>query len=144
MNADDVTKKLREHGCRLTPQRRLIIQALLASREPLTAQQVFNTVSLEFPNISFDTVYRNLGLLSQLGVVNRINLKVKFNCRFEIARGHHHHFICLGCGSSFPVDFCPFEQYTSELPGNTGFRVVDHAFEVYGYCAGCNVGDSVH
>ncbi|MBU4533356.1 MAG: Fur family transcriptional regulator [Eubacteriales bacterium] len=143
MDVEEITQQLKEHACRLTPQRRMIVQALLASSEPLTAQQVHSSVSRTFPNISFDTVYRNLGLLSRLGIVNRINLKVKFNCRFELAQEHRHHFICLSCGSSFPVSYCPFEHYSSKAQTDTGFRVVDHAFEVYGYCAGCNVGNHV-
>lgn len=137
MNAEEVQRKLRQSGCRMTPQRRLIIDTLLRAAKPMTAQQVHEAVGMSFPNISFDTVYRNLSLLSRLGVVNRINLKVKFNSRFEIAAGHRHHFVCLNCGASFPIDFCPFEQFVPKIPAESGFRVVDHAFEMYGYCAEC-------
>lgn len=137
MKAQEIQQRLRQSGCRMTPQRRLIIDTLLRAPEPLTAQQVYETVAASFPNISFDTVYRNLGLLNRLGVVNRINLKVRFNSRFEIADGHRHHFVCLECGSSFPINFCPFEQFVPKIPPESGFRVVDHAFEMYGYCAQC-------
>lgn len=138
MDLPAIRSALRTHGLKLTPQRELIVDALLQSGKPLTAREVFKTVRRRRARISFDTVYRNLGLLCELGLVNRINLQVRFNSRFEIARDHRHHLVCLGCGEVRPVNVCPFREVAAQLGAEQGFSIVNHAFEVYGYCAGCN------
>jgi Fe2+ or Zn2+ uptake regulation protein len=138
MDLGEIRKTLHGLGLKLTPQRELILTVLLEATEPLTAQEVFAAVRQNRPRISFDTVYRNLGLLSEIGLVNRINLKVRFNTRFEIADEHRHHLVCLGCGTARPVAICPFREAARSLEKEQGFRIVNHAFEVYGYCPGCD------
>lgn len=138
MNLNRIVSRLRNAGLKLTPQRELIISTLLASGGPLTARDVLKSVRKTQPRISFDTVYRNLAVLNEIGVVNRINLKVRFNSRFEIADDHRHHLVCLGCGEVRPVNLCPFQEVAVGLEKDKPFRIVGHAFEIYGYCAGCD------
>ena len=138
MDLQEIRKTLHGMGLKLTPQRELIITVLLAAGKPLTARDVFAAVRRRRPRISFDTVYRNLGLLSAIGLVNRINVKVRFNSRFEICADHRHHLVCLGCGEARPVQICPFREAAQSLEKEQGFRIVNHAFEVYGYCPGCD------
>lgn len=140
MELETIRVTLRSLGFKLTPQRDLIINSLLQAGRPLTAREVLESVQNAHPRMSFDTVYRNLSLLSEIGVVNRINLKVRFNSRFEIADDHRHHLVCLGCGNTRPVELCPFGEAAAGLEKKEGFRIVNHAFEIYGYCPGCNAG----
>ncbi|MBO8128072.1 MAG: transcriptional repressor [Peptococcaceae bacterium] len=142
MNLQVIKEKLKNKGFKLTPQRELIIQTLLQKDRPCTAQEVFSAVSAKHPNISFDTVYRNLNLLNELGIVNLINLKTRFSARFEITGDHHHHLVCLGCGTAYPLPFCPFKNMADHLAEEMDFSVIDHAFEVYGYCKECQKNNS--
>ncbi len=138
MQLEALKKRLRDSGLKLTPQREMLLRTLLEAGKPMTAQEIHDHIRPQQPQISFDTVYRNLSLLSAHGLVNKINLKVKFNTRFELAREHSHHLVCLKCGASFPLPYCPFETRAREVAAESNFRVVDHAFEVYGYCAACD------
>lgn len=140
MKVADVVRTLRQSGHRMTPQRQRIIEILVTEEEPPTAQEIFERVREDYPNISLDTVYRNLGLLTDVGLVHQINLKAGERARFEFVGNarHHHHLICLHCGRFSCLDFCPLgEEITERAAREQGFRVVSHAFELYGYCRDC-------
>lgn len=144
MDANEVLNVLKEAGHRLTPQRRRIVEILLDGGEPPTAREIYDRVREEYPNVSLDTVYRNLGLLTDVGLVHQINLKAGERARFEFAgsRDHHHHLICLHCGRFTCMDYCPLaDDVTRQAEEEYGFEIVHHAFELYGYCAECRASN---
>ncbi len=114
----------------------------MGSSRPLSAQEITQAVRSTHPQISLDTVYRNLAVFTAAGMVNQVNLQNRESARFEFQgeNDHHHHFVCLSCGQSFCVESCPTELADLRPPDNPGFKVVGHAFEVYGYCTKCQAG----
>ncbi|SEP39586.1 Fur family transcriptional regulator [Propionispora vibrioides] len=134
----DIIEKLRSKGCKITPQRRIIIQSLIKFTKFPTASELCNDIRQTNPEISLDTVYRNLNLLIDMGVVNQINLPGKDANVFELSlEGHHHHLVCLGCGAADCLDYCPVDE--KELQKATGlkFEIIGHSLELYGYCEKC-------
>ncbi|MPM61892.1 Zinc-specific metallo-regulatory protein [bioreactor metagenome] len=95
-------------------------------------------VKKEQPDVSLDTVYRNLSVFKQLAIVNEIQMINQDGNRFEISRdGHHHHIICLKCGKIECLQKCPVSKEAIETIEKNGFAVVSHSLEFYGYCSGC-------
>lgn len=139
---EDLVAFLREKGYKITPQRRAVITALLESEKFPTAQQVLEFVKKTNPDMSLDTVYRNLALLIELNVVYEINTQSSAGNVFEILdleqqKQHHHHLVCLICGKTECIDFCPINQsYITEVEKH-GFEVTGHMFEFYGKCQKC-------
>lgn len=129
---------LKDQGYKLTGQRRIIIEVFEECPAHYTAQEVFEKVKTQNPNINFSTVYRNLELLCKIGVINKLNISNKIS-HFELAHHeHHHHVICLKCGEMKSIDMCPYgELKVSELD-ELGFVPVNHKFEIYGYCKKCS------
>jgi Fur family zinc uptake transcriptional regulator len=88
--------------------------------------------------LSFDTVYRNLRVLDDLGVLEQFHfedgIKFRIGCFTNNHNHHHHHLICLSCDHIYPLEFCPM-PYVAELPHH--FRIVKHKFDIYGYCNQC-------
>lgn len=135
---DNVIDVLRDKGHKITPQRRAVINALLNCGPFSTALQLLEYVKKEQPDVSLDTVYRNLSLFQQLGIVNEIQMINQDGNRFEISRdGHHHHIICLKCGKIECLQKCPVSKEAIETIEKNGFAVVSHSLEFYGYCCGC-------
>jgi len=129
-----IIEQLKDAGFKVTPQRRAIIDTL-HNHDPKTAHEVFTNLKEDYPDISLDTVYRNLHLLVELGVVTQINLQSRDSARFVIsADGHYHYLICIQCGSTVKVDFCPA---TTRITEDFKFQPIKHVFEVYGYCSQC-------
>lgn len=87
-----------------------------------------------YSGLSFDTVYRNLRVMQELGVLEQVifedGVKFKAHCSED---HHHHHMICLKCQKTYPIIFCPMQL--ADAPEQ--FQVVDHKFEVFGYCKDC-------
>lgn len=139
MSLDRAVQQLKERGLKLTPQRLEILKILVGAARPLTAQEVFQAVRAVHPHVSLDTVYRNLTMLTGAGLANQVNLQNRESARFEFqGEGHHHHhMVCLECGKSFCVESCPEPLLRARPAEDPDFRVVGHAFEVYGYCTAC-------
>jgi len=131
-----IIEQIKTKGFKVTPQRRAIIEALLVTEKPPTAKEVLEIVRSKFPEISLDTVYRNLNLLTEIGCLIQINLKNSERSRFEILDNHHHHLVCLGCGEAVCLERCNLDKHMSVLR-EKGYDIVGHAFEIYGYCPVC-------
>lgn len=80
------------------------------------------------------TVYRTLDLLSELGLVRRLDLGD--GSRYELAEDHHHHLICEDCGSVVEFELCPLDLRMLPEVGED-FEVRSHSLEVYGRCSSC-------
>lgn len=138
MTKDTLINQLRERGLKVTPQRRAILEALAELEQSATAQEVWDRVRRSFPDMSLDTVYRNLNMLTDIGVIGIVNMRGGEASRFELERGrHHHHLICLKCGNTVCLEFCPIDEHDVAAAEQHGYKVVGHAVEWYGYCPGC-------
>ncbi|MEX2534706.1 MAG: Fur family transcriptional regulator [Trueperaceae bacterium] len=128
---------LRSHGLRLTPQRLDLLRLLVEAPGSLSAYDIYPLLRRKHPNVSMDTVYRNLFMLTTSGLVGQINLQNREAARFEFqGKGHHHHAVCLSCGTALCIDGCPSEL-DALFCDTPGFRTVNHVFELYGYCSDC-------
>lgn len=135
----DVTKallKLKEKGYKHTDKREQMLQLFSAEKRYIAAKDVLEALQPNFPGLSFDTIYRNLSIFAELGILEMTELdgekKFRFSCSID---GHHHHIICLTCGKTKHIHLCPMDQ----LAKNTSdFKIIGHKFEVYGYCNSCS------
>lgn len=131
---------LREKGYKITPQRRAVITALVNSDRFATAQQILDYVKQTNPDISLDTIYRNLTLLADLGIICEISTRGKDGNIYElITTKHHHHLVCLNCGKAECLDFCPISHEDLEQINQKQFTIISHSLEFYGYCANCHI-----
>ncbi|MDO4540085.1 MAG: Fur family transcriptional regulator [Syntrophomonadaceae bacterium] len=128
---------LKEKGYRLTASRRLILEALLAQDDWVSASALHQQLGAAHPEIIFSTVFRNLEKLYALGLLCRVDREN--NSVFEYSLNdephHHHHLICRGCGHVEPLYFCPLEQQNPQAFKN--YSALECKFEVYGLCKSC-------
>lgn len=138
MNSEEIIQAMAKQGMRITDQRRTLAELFSRADNYLTAKDVYEHMGRKYPGLSFDTVYRNLRVMHELGVLEQFVFEegIKFRVRCKEMH-HHHHVICLQCDRTYPVVFCPMDE-VSDLP--EGFEVVKHKFEVFGYCKDCRAG----
>ncbi len=89
--------RLREEGKKITPQRRLIYQALEAKTTHPRAEDIYDEVRAVIPDISLATVYKTLRELVDMGEL----LEIKHDgeqSRFDPRTEQHNHLVCTGCG----------------------------------------------
>lgn len=131
---EHMVRRMADSGLRITEQRRSLARLFVDTSGYLTPKDVYEHMQRLYPGLSFDTVYRNLRVMLDLGIVEQFVFEegVKFKMSCEEPH-HHHHMICLQCEKTLPIRSCPMPD--TNVPG--GFRVVKHKFEVYGYCHEC-------
>ncbi|SHK84197.1 Fur family transcriptional regulator [Desulforamulus aeronauticus] len=129
-------EQLQAKGVKITPQRQEIIKVFLESQDlHLSAEEVHRRITVKFPSMSLDTVYRNLSMLQKLGILTELNFGDRKSL-FEINNSqHHHHLICTKCGGSQEIEFCPLDFLDKQHIKN--FKVQKHSFEIFGICANC-------
>jgi len=131
-------EQLAARGYKITPQRRLILEALNDADRHLSADEVAAQVKKIEPSISLATIYRNLNMLVDIHLVSRLDLH-EGPVRYELNRGHNHHLVCLGCGLAVKLDVCPMQGEVQKIIDQEGFQVDSHHFEITGYCRDCNL-----
>lgn len=135
MDVNQAVALLKEKGYKHTDKREELIRLLADEKRYLSAKEVLELMQKDYPRLSFDTIYRNLSLFVELGIFEMTELDGEKRFRFSCAPSHHHHhLICLTCGKTKQVDSCPMEQLEKKFDG---FEIVDHKFEIYGYCLQC-------
>ncbi|SES73997.1 Fur family transcriptional regulator, zinc uptake regulator [Natronincola peptidivorans] len=135
---DDLYTLLKKKGYKITNQRKAIINAFLHSEKHLlTAAEVHNTVKINNEDVNFSTIYRNLEMLLEIGILNRVNLDNGINSYELNIDSHHHHLICLKCGEAEMIAYCPMEEINSNIRKLSKFTPIDHKLEIYGHCDKC-------
>ena len=134
---EEVLQLLQENGCKLTPQRRAVLEAFAECGDFPTAHQLLTVIRKTHPSISLDTIYRNLALLAEIGAIHEI-YRSAGNVYEIIAPGHHHHhLVCTKCGRTECIDVCPMNETYVKEAEKKGFLITGHVFEFYGLCAHC-------
>jgi Fur family ferric uptake transcriptional regulator len=139
---DAVSARLHHVNQRVTANRRAIVGALSDASRPMTIPEL-----LESPGgrgLAQSSVYRNLVVLEQAGLVHRIVTDGEF-ARFELAEDlteHHHHLICANCGTVEDVPASAgLEQSVrtaaTQIARSTGFHTQRHRVDLVGLCARC-------
>jgi len=128
---------LRQHGYKLTPQRRAVIGAIAASQDHLTPAAVYQKVRQDHPTIGLTTIYRTLDILAGLELICELHAGGSCHSYTIGAPEHHHHLICSNCGEVIDFagyDLSPLEQ---RLSRETGFEIEGHLLEFIGRCQNC-------
>lgn len=135
--AEEMLNALDRAGVRLTSPRRKLA-ALIGRREGhFTAADLLKDAGRRRMGIGRATVFRLLELLSEQGLVERIDLPDGTHAYIPCEPTHHHHLVCLYCGATTGVDDCGIEAVTREAARRSGFKIEQHRLELFGRCPDC-------
>ncbi len=135
MNLKEAWQILQKNELKRTKNREVILEFFADNDRYLTASDVKDFIEENNPNISFDTIYRNLSTFTELGILEETELTGERHFRMHCDPGvHHHHFICTLCGITKNIPQCPMDLLSINLPN---YEIEAHKFEVYGKCPGC-------
>ena len=138
-NAEYCKAMLVAKGIKNTRQRLAVLDVLVSSGKPLTAEEIYLEVRDSCDNLSLSTVYRILDTLCKKDIVTRSGLMEGGRALFElISDVHSHNLICIKCHDIIPLDGCPLLSFENELAKTTGYSISGHKLEVYGICPKCN------
>lgn len=132
-----VVATLRQHGYKLTPQRRAVIQTIASAQDHLTPNAVYEKVHQDHPDIGLVTVYRTLEILAELKLICELHAGGSCRSYTVSALGHHHHLICSSCGKVVDFTGSDLGELEQNLSRETGFRIDGHLLEFVGLCQAC-------
>ena len=138
-NRDELFERFRDvcskAGIKLTHQRLEIYKELTSTREHPSAEALYKRLKKRMPAISLDTVYRNLSLLSDYGIVRRLET-AECQARFDGNTSRHYHAVCSKCKGI--ADF-NWEGFNKLIPPNLSAwgKPKDVNVVVSGICSKC-------
>lgn len=117
-------------------QRDAILNYLVPRKDHPTADKIYSDIKTEFPNISLGTVYRNLTLLCELGIIQ------KFSCgdsseHFDGNPLPHNHFYCKECGSVLDLEMDNIDFVNTLASKNFSGSIKGHCIYFTGTCEQC-------
>ncbi|HTK88469.1 MAG TPA: Fur family transcriptional regulator [Nitrospiraceae bacterium] len=136
LTLDEIRRRFRACGVRLTPQRVAIYQALTGTAAHPTAEALYRQVKRQHPMLSQNTVYYTLGTLKAAGLVHEVNYWHD-RARFDANMALHHHLICLGCRRIDDLTDDGLDNLVISARRASGFHVLGHRVEFHGHCAEC-------
>lgn len=125
-----------QHGLAATHQRQVLYEVMQTMAGHPSPEEVFARVKKRIPAISLATVYKNIHLFVERGVLKEVSMH-HGSLRVEMNSHLHHHMVCSQCKSITDIeeDDLGVLPATKQLPG--GFQVERYAIDVIGICAAC-------
>ena len=119
-----------------TIQRSLVLDAVNRLKSHATADEVYAEVAATHPNISKATVYRNLNLLSEMGMIRKLEIPGGAD-RFDHICKEHCHVKCEKCGRVFDIDIPYIDGLNNRVENRNGFELTGYDILFRGICPGC-------
>jgi Fur family ferric uptake transcriptional regulator len=129
--------RLHERGMRWTPQRRAMIEVLLASDGHLTGSELLDRCRQVDPETTPSTVYRTLDALEEIGLVchsHGLDGREEFHV---LPASEHGHLRCEVCGATWEIDAAEARRLTGALVRDRGFALNLSHLTIVGRCAAC-------
>lgn len=118
-------------------KREAIYQTIKNTKSHPSAEWVYNSLKEEYPSLSLGTVYRNMSMFREKGVIQSVGT-VNGQERFDGNVKPHPHFICRSCYAVTDMEHLDYNEFADEtVRKNYGHRVDHHKVFFYGVCKKC-------
>ena len=135
LSAIELATKLRENGCKVTPQRLAIYDMLSKTTEHPTAETIYNKLKPLYPAMSLATVYKSVEVLEKIDAIQVLNTG-EDSFRYDADTSDHQHIQCSCCGrvDDLNVDSSSFQKAVEE---SSNYQVQGNELYFYGICPSC-------
>lgn len=132
---ENLYETIRAKVPRLTRGKKIVVECLLNSGEPLTAHEIFARTSGS--DIDLATIYRNLEQLEKVDVITKVEHS-QHGWKYALSGAHHSHSIhCVQCGRDVQMNTCMMHDIERMIAEQTGFAGIHHTVNFTGSCPEC-------
>lgn len=121
---------------RLTTQRQIILEELSKVKTHPTASELYDMVRQRLPRIGLGTVYRNLELMADNGMILKLEVGGTQK-RFDATTDTHYHIRCTGCGKVDDMHTPVMNDLVNAAAENSSYQIIGHHIEFTGLCPAC-------
>ncbi|WP_028580109.1 Fur family transcriptional regulator [Desulfogranum japonicum] len=125
-----------KHTLRMTHQREIILAELRKSTSHPTADELYERIRKKLPRISLATVYRNLEILFEAGVISKVEISGRQK-RFDYDLEEHDHIYCVKCHRVDNINLPKTQKIVVRQKEQKGYRISGCRIEFYGICPDC-------
>ncbi|UCE60259.1 MAG: transcriptional repressor [Phycisphaerales bacterium] len=125
---------------RNTRQRAVVLEELKKVCGHPTAAELYEIARARMPKISLGTVYRNLELLAQNGVIQKLHISGA-EARFDGNPDRHYHVCCIHCERIEDAHDLPDDFVKEEVRSLAGYDIVGFRLDFLGVCPDCRDED---
>jgi len=129
---DNIEKKCKSKGVKLTEQRKIIAKVMSKSHDHPDVDELYKRVSEIDSKISIATVYRTVKLFEESGILAKHDFKGGKARYEEISEGHHDHLIDVNTGEIIEFVNEDIEKLQKTVADKLGYKLIDHKLELYG------------
>ena len=119
-----------------TSQKQAVLRFVMHTKSHPTADEVFDGVQKDLPNIGFATVYRNLAALAKEGKIKEVQFIDKKK-RYEGNTHQHQHFICTACERIVDMELTELLNIQEAVSKMQCHQVDTYNLDLMGICASC-------
>ena len=133
-------------GYRFTRLRELILDILKSKKGHLSVEDIYSELIKKCSGVNLTTVYRNLEILVELGIVEKFDFgdgRARFELIIEKKEQNecgHHHLVCMKCGKIINFECTSVDKHQSEIEAvesKYNFKIEDHLVQFRGLCSKC-------
>lgn len=137
VSPDAIVTAFDNAGYRLTEPRRALAGLIGAHDGHFTADELLAASRRDRLGVGRATVFRSLDILTDLGVIERLDLPSGEHTFVACEPTHHHHVVCSNCGRSTDVGDSGMAAVLNEVARRSGYRIESHRLELFGLCPAC-------
>ena len=125
-----------DRNMRLTSQRQVIFEELTKVKSHPTVNEVYDMVRKRLPRIGLGTVYRNLNLLAELGIIRRLEVGGEQKL-FDGDISPHYHIRCINCNRVDDIFIKMDRGLEKSAASCCDYKILDHHVQFSGICSKC-------
>lgn len=129
---------LRSRGLRVTPQRLLLWEILQRHDSHMSADQIYELATQQYPQLSRVTVYRALDDFHAAGLVTVGSFGGRCLVYERTDQGLHHHLVCSACGKHTAVAPDLLREIEQQIHTRYGFYPHFEHLAIHGLCQDCH------
>lgn len=133
---NNITSIFKEKHLKLTPQRIAVYKYLKSTKEHPSAEAIYNALQEDYPTMSLATVYKALKTLSEVGLIQELNVG-EGNFRYDGSTHAHSHIKCSVCNRVDDVEGTVLGDLHAKAEEQTKYKILSSQVYFYGICEDC-------
>lgn len=133
----ELTRRLKARGCRLTPQRLALLDALVRTETHPTAEELYARVRERCPTTSRATIYKTLETLKEMGEVLELEFRDGSNRYDGVHPRAHPHLVCTRCGKIEDLHAAELDDLIARLSRASDYQISSFRCDLFGVCTDC-------
>lgn len=136
MDTNYIINFFRKKGLKVTSQRLALCKFILSRKDHPTTEKIYQELRNEYPTISLGTIYKNLHLLQELGLIQELGFN-EGSVRYDPDMELHVNMVCSECGKISDYKAEKVDKLWSAIISDLGVKPIGQRIDLYYECDDC-------